>query len=403
MKNQWEEHRNKIIGLGDRSAKKSYYPQLQNKIEELKLSIESFQSVLNNANDMIFVHDKKGEVLMINEQVYQSLQIPRNFATPLTIHELSSPKNDLSKLDDYWSEVLAGNPMVFEWITKKYQSDETIFVEVALNKTDWHGKEAIVAIVRDISDRKRYEEDLLAAKLHAEESDHLKSAFLANMSHEIRTPMNSILGFADLLKESTIEPVTQKRYLDIIMQSGDRLLGIINDLIDISIIEAGQINIKIKETDINQLLTDQVSAFSPEAKRKSISLITEIPNSSVPFRLNSDPIKLGQIITNLINNALKFTQSGSITVGYTFTSDKFIQFFVKDTGVGIPEELHEIIFDRFHKTDIVVDKIIEGTGLGLSISKAFIELLGGKIWVESTPEKGSCFYFTHPNNINSQS
>lgn len=275
-----------------------------------------------------------------------------------------------------------------------------------------------LSIMEDISERKRMTEELIISKEKAEESDRLKSAFLANISHEIRTPMNGILGFAELLKIPDLPPEMQERYIHVIEQSGNRMLNIINDIVDISKIEAGQMNIHLEETDVNQLLRDLKVFFSPEAKTKGLNITMDSGISAEESFILTDRTKLTQILTNLIKNAIKFTNSGSIEIGCTAVKEsnssddseilfeKFglpnepdkLEFFVRDSGIGISANQAELIFERFRQGSFSLSRNYEGAGLGLSISKAFVEMLGGKIWLESEPEKGSVFFFQVPKN-----
>lgn len=237
--------------------------------------------------------------------------------------------------------------------------------------------------------------ELEKAKEKAEESDRLKTAFLANMSHEIRTPMNGIMGFSELLRNPDVVESDQQKYIDVIQQSGERMLNIINDLIDISKIEAGQMEIRLERTDLNQLLNSLYTFFKPETNNKNLELIVDINPSLKNIFVSTDKTKLTQILTNLIKNAIKYTDKGQISYGY-FIKDENMEFYVKDTGIGIKPEIQDVIFERFRQADQSITKPYEGTGLGLSISKSFIEMLGGEIWLESAPEAGSSFYFSLP-------
>jgi signal transduction histidine kinase len=243
--------------------------------------------------------------------------------------------------------------------------------------------------------RKKIEEDLRNALMKAEESDRLKSAFLANMSHEIRTPMNGIMGFASLLKEPDLTGEEIRNYTDIIIKSGERMLNIINNLIDISKIEAGQISLTLSDCNINEQLNYLQMFFYPEAKKKNLNLTYTTEFTDDESAIITDSEKLYAILSNLIKNSLKFTHKGSIEFGYRKKSG-FLEFYVKDTGIGIPKNRQEAIFDRFVQADIEDKEVYEGAGLGLSITKAFVELLGGEIWLESVVDQGTCFYFTIP-------
>ncbi|AUC83729.1 hybrid sensor histidine kinase/response regulator [Lacinutrix sp. Bg11-31] len=241
--------------------------------------------------------------------------------------------------------------------------------------------------------------ELVQAKEKAEYSDLLKSAFLANMSHEIRTPMNGILGFADLLNEPELTGETKQEYIDIIKESGTRMLNIINDIISISKIESGLMELNIRELNINKQVDFIYSFFKPQIEEKGIRFIIKNSLSEEEAIINSDSEKIYGILTNVIKNAIKYTEKGTIELGYglkTKREPKEIEFYVKDTGIGIPKSRQEAIFERFIQSDLSDEKSFEGAGLGLSISKAYVELLGGKIWVESKVKKGSTFYFTIP-------
>jgi PAS domain S-box-containing protein len=266
----------------------------------------------------------------------------------------------------------------------------------------YKGREVRVTSLSDITERKRVEQELIKAKNKAEESDRLKSAFLANMSHEIRTPMNSILGFTDLLKTHDLSGEQQQQYIQIIKKGGDRLLSIINDIIDISKIESGQMEVSLSETDINEQIDFISALFRPEAVEKGIKLEVKKSLPDNEAIMKTDREKIFAVLTNLVKNAIKFTQMGSIEIGYVRKSNQ-LEYFVKDTGTGIHREQQSFIFERFRQGSESLNRSYEGTGLGLSISKAYVELLGGKIWVESEPGKGSVFYFTIPYIFKTQS
>jgi PAS domain S-box-containing protein len=248
---------------------------------------------------------------------------------------------------------------------------------------------------RDITDRKRAENELIQAKDKAEENDHLKTAFLQNISHEIRTPMNSIIGFSKLLDKPELLEEKRKNYTDIIIHSSEQLLSIVNDVLTISSLETRQEKVNIQKVNINNILRDLLSIFRLQAANQDVSLSVSHSLPDKQSEIDTDKTKIIQILTNLLTNALKFTHEGYIKFGYK-VKGKNIEFYVKDSGIGINPELQEIIFDRFRQADLSISTNYGGTGLGLAISKGFVELLGGKIWVESEPGKGSVFYFTLP-------
>jgi signal transduction histidine kinase len=241
---------------------------------------------------------------------------------------------------------------------------------------------------------KRHLVKLRNAENRARESDVLKSAFLQNISHEIRTPMNSIVGFADLLKENNIEEGKKSEYLKIINTSSHHLLNIINEILDISMIESGNVEISENEVNLNKLLNDTYEFFQPLVKKEvTFSLLKGLPDQH--SFIQADEVKLKKVISNIINNAMKFTEKGHIVYGYSVKEGQ-LEFYVEDSGIGIPEDSMLKIFSHFQKAEPGISRIYDGVGLGLSISKGIVDLMKGKMWVNSIPGKGSTFYFTFP-------
>jgi signal transduction histidine kinase/CheY-like chemotaxis protein len=236
---------------------------------------------------------------------------------------------------------------------------------------------------------------LQAAKEKAEQSDKLKSVFLANLSHEIRTPMNGIIGFTKLLKKKKLSEEKREKYVDVILSSGERMLKIINDLVHIAKIEAGQIDLDPSRFNLNKLIEEACLFFKSEAERKNIQFTCFKSLDDEKSNIVADKTKVEQIVYNLLKNAFKFTKEGKIHFGYEIMGEK-IQFRVEDSGRGIPLYLQKDIFDRFKKSDRTPSTEEDGSGLGLSISKTFVELMGGDIRVKSEYGKGSTFIFTIP-------
>jgi len=288
-----------------------------------------------------------------------------------------------------------------------------LFLEIITKKIKYLNKHVIMIVFRDISFRRIQEEKLKQAKQEAEKSDKLKTAFLSNMSHEIRTPMNAILGFSDLLTDPNITAESQEKYIQLINNSSNVLLTIIEDIVDVARIEANEIKIRKESCDLHELLNNIYEDYrlkKEKAEKPNLDLILspfQVVDSPLIY---TDPHRLQQVITNLLGNALKFTNEGSIEFGYqiTLTEDpqlsfdhvsnhlEVIKFFVKDTGIGLKPEEKELIFERFRQARFSHSRATGGTGLGLTISKTLINLFGGKIWVDSSPGKGSDFYFTIP-------
>jgi len=253
-----------------------------------------------------------------------------------------------------------------------------------------------ILIQNDISEKKRIMTDLISAKEKAEESDHLKSAFLANMSHEIRTPLNSIIGFSELMADPDFDLTQQYHFAQIIFNSGNKLLTIISDIMDLSKIEAGEIRLNKRSLPVNHLMMDIQKEYSFKAVEKGIELRLDVSNTNEDeVFIVSDENKLRQILINFVDNAIKFTDTGFVQLGVKPMGD-FVHFHIKDTGIGIPVQFQEHIFERFRQVESAFTRKHGGNGLGLAISKALVELLGGKVWMETAPGKGSTFYFSIP-------
>jgi signal transduction histidine kinase len=235
---------------------------------------------------------------------------------------------------------------------------------------------------------------LRAAENKARESDLLKTAFLRNISHEIRTPMNSIIGFSTLLNENNLPDVKKTEYLQIINNSSHQLLNIVNEILDISLIETGNIYVVDRKANVNMLLDEIFDYFNPLMKKNIILKPVKGLNNERSNVITDEP-KIRKILTNLIDNSLKFTEKGQISFGYVAEENELV-FFVEDTGIGIPDKFKPNLFTRFQKAEYDPSRLYEGLGLGLSICKGYIDLLNGKIWMESSPGKGSKFYFTTP-------
>jgi signal transduction histidine kinase len=248
--------------------------------------------------------------------------------------------------------------------------------------------------------RQHMEAELRKAKKEAEESDKLKSAFLANMSHEVRTPMNGIMGLAHLLANPEVEGETKQEYVNLILNSGNVLISLLDDIMDVSRIEANQVVASKENFRLNELIRELHGFFSTELEvmgKKVLDLSYKLDLDDASSIIHTDRVKLRQILVNLLSNALKFTDTGRIEFGYRLQHDQSLLFYVSDTGIGISPEKQKRIFERFVQADNSLSRHFGGSGLGLSICKGFVDLLGGKIWVDSSPNQGAKFYFTLPD------
>jgi PAS domain S-box-containing protein len=304
--------------------------------------------------------------------------------------------------------IIANKELTFQNEEKEKRAAELVIANKELafqnKEKEKRANELVISnkeLVFQNKEKEKRATELTIALEQAKESDRLKSAFLTNMSHEIRTPMNGILGFTELLKEPNLSSDDQQDYIQTIQISGARMLNTINSIVDISKIESGLMKVDIKETNINEKIEFAYKFFRPEAEIKGLQLLFK---NSLPAKeaiIKTDNEKVYGMLTNLIRNAIKFTYEGSIEFGYE-KKGEYLEFFVKDTGIGIPQNQHKIIFERFRQGSESHNRGYEGSGLGLSIAKSYVEMLGGEIWVESEEGKGSIFYFTIPYNAVSE-
>jgi PAS domain S-box-containing protein len=367
--------------------------------DELIRSKNYAENLIQTASAIVVALDPEGKVRVFNKAAekitgYSSEEIKnRNWFSQLV------PKDRYPHVWEEFNRLSAGGvPRNFENPILTRDGEERIIM--------WQNNEilengrvtGIISFGIDITEMRKYEAELSIAKERAEESDRLKSAFLANMSHEIRTPMNAILGFAELLKEPNLTGEEQEKYIRIIEKSGARMLSVINDIIDISKIESGVMEVYYQKINVHEMVDFVSHFFSAEAEQKGLALVCRNPLGEDRAWIHSDREKLFTILSNLVKNAIKFTSEGSIEFGYESNGHQ-LDFFVRDTGIGIGPEGLDAIFERFVQAKLNERHTTEGTGLGLAISKAYVQMLGGDIRVESTPGVGSVFYFSIPTNI----
>lgn len=355
-----------------------------------------YKHLFDISHQGLCIIDKTGKISLYNNSFARLIEISENSIEKLNLVDFvddESKHRITNSLENPQSNgYLEDNEIRF--ITRNNNSVHAAFEFIQLegNQID---NEFLIGFT-DITERINYENELKKAKDKAEESDKLKSAFLANMSHEIRTPMNGIIGFSQMLDNPDISSVERQEYIGIIHSCGNQLMSLINDIVDISKIEAGQMTVNNKQFDLHSLLNDLNKLFIQNCKIKNVDLRLAQRNIESKLIIEGDEQKIRQILINLLSNAIKFTEKGYIEFGYSITSQRKPQllFYVKDTGIGIAPQFHDLIFDRFRQAGNDSKKTQSGTGLGLAISKAFINLMGGKIWVESIEFFGTTFYFT---------
>lgn len=347
---------------------------------------------------VVVITDRDGNIEYVNPRFTYLTGYSRREVLGENPRILKSDKMSPEFYEDLWNTILAGKEWHGEFLNKKkngelYWEDATI----APIKNEQGEITHFVAVKEDVTEKKKLWDELTEAKERAEESDRLKSCFLANISHEIRTPMNGILGFSELLSEPLLSGKEKEKYIKLIHESGKRMLTIINDIIDISKIEAGEMGLHPVETTVNEVLENIYEFFAPQAKEKGLSISYQCGLSASESVITTDKTRFSQILSNIVNNALKYTKEGGIDFGYRQT-DEVLEFYVKDTGIGIPDDQQDKIFERFRQVSLDATREYEGAGLGLSLCKTFVKMLGGAIRVDSTLGKGSTFYFTLPYN-----
>ncbi len=367
--------------------------------QELSLSEKRYKALFENRHTvMLLINPVNGEIVNANPAAEKFYGYPVNLLESMNISDLNILTTEEILAEMNRSRKKEKNRFIFR---HKLSNGDIRMVEVFSGPVLHDGKELMFSIIHDITEKQKlYQEledtnsELIKAKHIAERSNQLKSAFLANMSHEIRTPLNGILGFAELLSLENIDDLQRKKYAGIITESGKKLLDIINDILDLSKIEAGEINLNFEEFDVVQLFND-IYLFHLERQIPGLRF-DFIKPSAERILIVSDKTRLFQIVNNLLSNAFKFTKKGLISLGYRLSGSELI-VDVKDTGIGISNEFQSAVFDRFVQLENS-DLGVKGTGLGLSIVKSLCKLLGGDIELYSETGKGSHFKVTIPVN-----
>jgi PAS domain S-box-containing protein len=391
----------KISGIG------GYQEDITNltaSLQSLHKEKEYLEALLEHMPLYIFFTDHNNKYIRINSMMAKLLRVDHPDEAVGKGNEVFFTKRVARKMLEENNNIIeTGAPIINRIVYFEDDGVDGFWMEI--NKIPIRDERGIITMIvgiyKDISDLMKIETELKLARDQAQESDRLKTSFLANMSHEIRTPMNGIVGFANLLRDPDLSDDQKDLYLKHIDHSSNQLLHIIDDIIDISKIESGQLKISNKAVRINELLDEIYSSYFHRIRgdapgQKKVTFNLKKANDSSDFTIVADDYRLRQIVTNLIDNSIKFTREGHITFGYELNSKRYIEFFVSDSGIGIPADKLDIIFDRFGQINISDSDQPSGTGLGLPISKSLANLMGGEMWVESTLGKGTTLFFTLP-------
>ncbi|WP_297087941.1 PAS domain S-box protein [uncultured Draconibacterium sp.] len=388
-----------VSPIFDEQGKIINYIKVAEDITERKQAEDNFRHSIDESPLGIRIVSQEGKTVYVNKALLDIYEFS-------TLDEFLNTRAIETYTEQSYQEHLkrkkirqkGGDAYDYE-ISIRRKKGEIRHIKVWRKEVIWNREKHFQVINQDITELKRLNTDLILAKEKAEESNRLKTAFLNNMSHEIRTPLNGITGFIGLLQDSDIADEQKQHYFDIINKSSDRLITTVTDIMDISRIEAGEIKVSKTEVSVNEILKEQYNFFYHQAKSKGLQLIYKPGLTDSEARFVTDKHKLEGILTNLIKNAIKFTEHGEITFAYSLKKEQDIdvlEFTVKDTGIGIPTNRIDAVFNRFEQADIEDSKVHQGSGLGLAIAKSYVEMLGGDISVSSEVGLGTTFTFSIP-------
>jgi PAS domain S-box-containing protein len=366
---------------------------INNMLTSLEEKEGKYHSLFEQSNDAIIIFGRGASLVDTNSKTSELLEYEKPELFEIDITSLS-PEGYSPNLADIYEQTIRDGSVRSE-IKLKLSSKREIHAGISSSVIDKE-KGTVQVIIRDITETKVYEEALLNAKIEADAANHAKSQFLANMSHELRTPLNSIIGFSDMLLLKSFGDINEKqeRYLNNVSSSGKHLLNVINDILDLSKIEAGMMEMNTDDVDVSELVNEVIGNISSLAVRKNLSLKSNIDEQLTIIK--ADRTKIRQTLLNLLSNAMKFTPENGNVIVDVRKSGKYAIFSVKDTGIGISESDLKSLFHEFTQVDSAHNRKYQGTGLGLALVKKFVEMHDGRVWVESELGKGSCFYFEIP-------
>jgi len=361
-----------------------------NELEENKLR---YQVLLEAIPDLFFIIDKDGVYVDFVFKASEALKIKPDDIIGNSIFEVGFSEKMSSKIFQCIQHCIEFDSIETIEYALEVEGSSAMF-EMRIARLNDH---SVVSLARDITSRKMAELKMEEAKNKAEDADRLKTAFLANISHEIRTPMNAIIGFSKMLGSPEFDDDEKSKFVEIILTNGRLLLALINDMISLSKIESNTLVVKKSLCRVNDMMVSLYKEFTYDLEdKKSIRIKLSCENPNPKFAITTDSILLQAILQKLIDNGIKFTEEGEVDFGYRILGSNHLEFFVKDTGIGISDKDQNRIFERFHQLDNRTIRAYEGTGLGLSIAQHYVRLLGGELLVKSKPGVGSTFSFTIP-------
>ncbi len=377
---------------------------------DYKESLEAMGTLFNGVQDGLLIHDRSGRLIQANQRLLEMFGSDLSFfmsnSSDSTADQFYCPNDNSLDLPSVWDEVLAGQIKQLEYRIKRRTDGKIFDVEVFMRAIRLKGKDQILVVIKDVTEKKRVTDELHRAlalaeqlRLRAEAASETKSKFLANMSHELRTPLNAILGFSELLESQFYGAINEKQssYVNAIHASGAHLLQLINDILDIAKIEADKMEMTPSATDLSRLLENAFTMIREMAYKRGTKLELDVAQEFYTQLILADDIRLKQIVMNLLSNAVKFTPSGGMIRMEARLAGHDVRVSISDTGIGIKAEDQRRIFEEFEQIDSSFSRQHEGTGLGLSLTRKLVELHGGRIWVESEGEnKGSIFTFEIP-------
>jgi len=363
--------------------------------EKAEKSERDLSAIIENISLAVFAHNLNGDIVLVNESSEKYTGYSKNELYAMNVSDIDKETIKKKDRETIW-EKLNNSDESIQFSRIHFRKDKSTYpAEITATAIKLKGQAIILAIVQDVTERKQYEAELIKSKEAAENANKLKTEFLNNMSHEIRTPLNGILGFSEILSNPDISEEKRNIYSKIIKNSGEQLLRVVEDILEISTLETKQTKLDETEFSLNHLLMEQYAIFSLIAEERNVPIYLKKARQDNQSHIRSDKIKINKILSNLIENAIKFTSKGSIEIGYHIEND-VLKLYVKDTGIGISAENKQKIFERFSQEDKDIADTFGGLGLGLSICKENVELLGGDISLESRKGSGSTFTVTIP-------